>query len=307
MQVPPAVSNGVSPKATPPAYTGFTFQEFSAAPVPAWPAKVPGEPENGTPYPFSSPSLVASVRQKRRGRSIGCIVLYILLAITLVFVGLGGTLYVVGSHIAAANAANSKATSAAAMQLYRQVMSKHPTFVESLANPDTTTWTQWSQNSDCTVVKNDGLHVHSVDNEQFYYCEDFTSDYTDFAFQVRMQVLSGDKGGLVFRLDHSLHGFYSFVVSPTGSYAAWIVKPGASSASGLVSGTTRAVYPRTNQADTLAVIAKGDIFDLYINQQFVTQFQDATFKHGRVGALADDEGNPTEVVYTNEQFWALGS
>lgn len=189
------------------------------------------------------------------------------------------------------------------MRLYDQITSQRPAVEETLTNPQAATWVV---NAACTLTKNDGLHVYSSETNYFRYCEGFTNDYINFAFQVQMQVLSGDAGGLVFRVDDSSGSLYAFVVSPTGLYRVWILKPGTDHAEDLTMGTTQAVYPESVQADTLAVIAQGAIFDFYINRQFVTQVQDATLQRGYLGVLASDETQATEVVYTNEQIWDVG-
>lgn len=88
----PISSTSDSKEAISAGYAGFVFQEFSVPQVPTFPAQ-PGVPAAS---PLLSLSGV-SVAQKLGGRSTGYTVLSILLAITLIFVGLGIALYVIGS------------------------------------------------------------------------------------------------------------------------------------------------------------------------------------------------------------------
>ena len=78
---------------------------------------VPGAPYVAGPGalaypPFGVPG--APVQPKRRGRSAGCIVLYVLLAVLVVFVGPGVALFEIGSHALA----NVNTQKTAAMHLY---------------------------------------------------------------------------------------------------------------------------------------------------------------------------------------------
>ena len=305
---------------------GFAFQEFSTpfrlastlTPIP--PGVLPGY-AGVPPYPFQpggqgvyappvAPIAAIPPAPKRWGRSVGCIVLYAFLAIALLFAGLSVTLYEIGSHVLGNVQANSATTKTAAMQLYRQITSQPPAIQDPLTGSSSNLWQNFEASTYGCTLAQDGLHAHISDTNHFFYCLNTANFFANVAFQVQMQMLTGDAGGLVFRAstaaDDSSSSLYLFQVTSGGSYALYLDKDtNTSQVSRLASGTTRAMDAQSEQANTLTVIAQGHVFDLYINQQFVAQVQDATLATGAIGVLADDHARPTDVLYTNAKLWDL--
>jgi hypothetical protein len=313
----------------PPGYTGFGFQEFNTAPayapragvsgapgmVGAYPALPMPTPQGLVAYPpyampaagaypqYAAPGAPMPAQPARRGRSVGCIVLYALLAVLVIFVGLGVTVYQVGSHIGA----SVQAKQAAAMQLYQQVTSKQPDLAEPLTDSTPRNWYTYQGATYGCALQNDGLHVHTSDANRFIYCTDADSAVSNIAFQVQMQILSGDGGGLVFHENSDSQGLYAFELNQDGSYQVFISKDPSKQASDLTDGTTSAADLQSGATNTLTLIEQGPQCYFYVNGRFVVQVQDSTLQEGSAGVLAGDEGNATEVVYTNEKIWDLNS
>lgn len=311
-----------------PADADFTFQEFGTAPR-ARPLTGQGRPQAAasapyagtTPYPlpaapgmYPSPvapyPLPAAPSPKRRGRSVGCIVLYAFLAIALLFTGLGVGIHEIGSHVLGKAEARNDTTKATAMQLYQQVTSQRPTFQDPITDSSFNGWNTFEQTNYGCMLDTTGLRVHIKETDHFTYCTNTGYNFINIAFQIQMRFISGDAGGLVFRVtptaDGSTAGLYMFQVAPTGGYTLDLDKDtSAAKFSVLATGTTQAANFLGQQASTLTLIAKGAVFDLYINQQFVVQVQDATLTTGTVGVLANDGGDSTTILYTNAKVWDL--
>lgn len=304
----------------------FVFQEFGTPPR-AWPLTGRVQPQPGAPifappasagtasYPFmpATPGvypLPAAPSPKRRGRSVGCIVLYAFLAIVLLFTGLGIAIHEIGSHVLGNVETRSDTTKAAAMQLYQQVTSQQPTFQDTITDGAFSGWTAFERTNYGCTLDTTGLRAHIEEAGHFVYCTNNGYNFINIAFQIQIQFISGNAGGLVFRVastaDGSSKGFYLFQVTPAGSYTLDLDKDvAAAKFSVLATGITQAMNLPGRQTNTLTLIAKGTVFDLYINQQFVVQVQDATLTTGIVGVLADDHTGPATMLYTNAKVWDL--
>lgn len=63
----------------------------------------------------------------------------------------------------------------------------------------------------------------------------------------------------------------------------------------------------TFQGDSniLTVVARGSELYLFVNKQLVTEVSDNTYTFGQIGVFALDQGNITEVSFSNVQVWQL--
>lgn len=310
MQPPDVSSRDAGRMDAIPAMPDFAFQEFNSAPAALPPTPLPGVPGQGSMYPlpvppgqvayppFVVPGAPIPAQPKRRGRSMGCIILYIVLAFLLVFVGLGVGAYAVGSHFAAARQANQ----AAAMKLYQDVTSQAPTGSDTLTNSAQSLWD--TSNTGCNIEQ-DGLHVYINDAGHLTFCVDGRDTYANFAFQVQMSIVSGD-GGLIFRLDDTGYDLYAFQINTSGDYSVFLDNGPSARAKVLTSGFIQSSSLRSGQSSTITVIVKNTTFDFYLNQQLVVQEQDTTFQDsGYFGMIASDQNAPAEAVYTNAKIWDL--
>lgn len=332
-----------------PEEAGFVFQEFSGGPslpqqgeplrmapgfVPfvstpgfpgggpgfAPPGTVPGYPADvSSPFALSNqglylpPPVAAAPARKRRGRSVGCIVLYAFLAIVLLFTALTVGVYEIGSHVLGKANARYQAEEAAAMQLYQQVTSKTPTLQDSLTGNGSSldNWSFYDYPSYGCALDSQGLRAHISASGRFVYCTStIATTFKNVAFQIQMQIDHGDAGGLVFRVSSSADGstasLYIFQITPAGAYSLYLNKDTKKALfSSLATGTTQAMNTQHGAANTLMLIAEGQVFDLYVNQQFVIQLRDATLATGTVGMLADDRTNAADILYSNAKIWDL--
>lgn len=129
---------------------------------------------------------------------------------------------------------------------------------------------------------------------------------SDFTYEVQMTIVQGEEGGIVFR--YRTNGeqmfFYLFTINSQGDYHL-------DSFNDIVSFTTMpgrspAIKVGLNQSNLVAVVARGNTIEIYVNGQPVTGITDDTSSQGKIGVVVDGSANtPGEVVYSNARVWEL--
>jgi eukaryotic-like serine/threonine-protein kinase len=151
----------------------------------------------------------------------------------------------------------------------------------------------------------DGAYHASVSQPStLLFCPSRSSDFSDFTYQVQMTIISGDQGGIGFRVDTTQNPppLAYFRISTTGQY--WFdVYTGSPRT--LSSGLSPAIHMGLNQPNLLAVVARGSTIDLYINLIHIATVMDSSASHGQIGVIANDISNATEVVFSNARVWTL--
>jgi hypothetical protein len=139
------------------------------------------------------------------------------------------------------------------------------------------------------------------------YCLADATNFSNFAFEVQMQIGKGDAGGIIFRAENTNpNQYYAFYVGQDGTY--FLNRANGASYSVLSSGTSAAINQGLNQTNLVAVIAQGSSITLYVNHHQITDVADSTYSHGQLGFFASPQGNgghPTEVVFSNAKVWTL--
>ena len=140
----------------------------------------------------------------------------------------------------------------------------------------------------------------------FHACLALNTDYSNFVFQVQMTIVSGDAGGIIFRANQAKSTFYYFRVGQDGSYDLRVyVDPLIDHSRLLTSGMSSALHTGYDQANTLAVVARGNQLQFYANGQLMTTANDMTFSQGQIGVVAYNQGGLATVVYSNAEVWNL--
>ena len=147
-------------------------------------------------------------------------------------------------------------------------------------------------------------HVIMPQTGQFHYCTASATSFTDFVYQLQMTITRGDQGGILFRANGGQGNFYYFHISRKGLYGLDIYN-NRTFVRTLHGGFSAAINTALNAPNLLAIVAKGNTFDLYINLQHVASASDNTFSNGQIGVAADDEGDVTEVVFRLAKVWTF--
>jgi serine/threonine protein kinase len=173
---------------------------------------------------------------------------------------------------------------------------------------------QWQIYSDsatgnsCQFV---GGTYHVVDTPHFQgACFATATDYSNFTYQVEMTFVSAgqsfDAGGIAIR--GSGNNYYYFEVFESGRYA-FNGCIGNDCNHTLSQGLTQGIpsfHTGLNQPNTIAIVANGNGFDLYVNGQHIAgpvSDPNSISSHGMIGIYGVANDATTEVVYRNAKVW----
>ncbi len=131
-----------------------------------------------------------------------------------------------------------------------------------------------------------------------------TLPVSNFTFEVQMQIIQGNCGGIVFRDAPSGGHAYLFNVCTSGPRAGYYMLANLElpSSTVLTTGTSTAIHTGLNQPNVLATVVNGSTFDLYINHQKVARVDDSTNSQGQLAVFVNGAG---EIVFTNARVWEL--
>jgi hypothetical protein len=124
----------------------------------------------------------------------------------------------------------------------------------------------------------------------------------DFYLSVEAQRISGDEAqacyGLIFRAQKG--DYYTFVICDDQFYSIWIELE--NEAEILVHWTSSTTI-KPNKVNKLAVLAKGNHFDFFINNELVKSLDNTQFESGIVGLRADIyESNVNSATFEFDNF-----
>ena len=162
--------------------------------------------------------------------------------------------------------------------------------------------------ANCSFM-NGALHVVESNPHHFYYCVANKTNFSNFKFQAQMTILKGNAGGIIFRdigPENYYFRLYYFSIGQDGSYSLQrYVHAPANSFSQLAHDQSPFIKTGPGQTNLIAVVARGNNIDLYVNQQYLASVTDSTYSQGQIGLAAQSQGDPTEVAFSNAQVYAL--
>ena len=252
---------------------------------------LPPTPQSSWSTPPAMPSAPPAP-QRRRGLSRGMAVLLIVL--TVLVIG-GGVLI---SFLIGASPAQPDA--------YLRATSGNPTLDDPLSRQDSNVWDVTSSSGESCAFVAGAYHASELQQSNAIPCIAQMTHFSNFAYQVRMTMIRGDTGGMIFRATSSNSKYYYLSVSQDGSYE--IVKSVDATGNNdqvLLSGATQAFKTGLNQANLIAVVAQSSLLSLYVNKQYVASVSDSSYPSGEIGVLAQDGTHPTEVAYSDAHVWQL--
>ena len=149
-------------------------------------------------------------------------------------------------------------------------------------------------------------HVSETQSGYFNTCFAQNLQFTNFTYEVEMNISNGDAGGIVFRADSTKTKFYYLRFDQNGVFSLRLYVDGTGATSRLLkSGFSPDIAFSPNETNTIAVVARNETIDLYLNQQLLTSVTDSTYSQGQIGVTADDSTDPTEVIFTHAKVWKL--
>jgi hypothetical protein len=129
--------------------------------------------------------------------------------------------------------------------------------------------------------------------------------FGDLAFEIKMTVLKGNCGGIVFRDDAEGH-YYLFEVCPNGDYEVYLYfGQSGNDFETLQIGHSPTIKTGLNQSNLIAAVAIGQDIHLFINRQSISTLRDKSYSIGKIGFIADGSANATVVAYNNLKVWTF--
>jgi hypothetical protein len=166
-------------------------------------------------------------------------------------------------------------------------------------------WPQGTSADGACTFTTAGYQVNSPKTQFYYYCSSTSNTYSNFTFEVHLQIIKGDCGGLIFRADTNTGKLYLFEVCTNGSYNLYNYKDSSGTSSQLANASSPAIKSGLNQTNVLAVTAQGPTLTLYVNGQKITSVTNNAYSTGQVGMVADSFNNATGVLFSNARLWTF--
>jgi eukaryotic-like serine/threonine-protein kinase len=141
-------------------------------------------------------------------------------------------------------------------------------------------------------------------------CFAAATNFSNFTYQVEMTFVkagqSFDGGGIAIR--GSGNNYYYFEIFESGRYA-FATCAGNDCSHAVAEGLSQGIpsfHTGLNQPNTIAIVANGDSFTLYVNGERVAgPVSDTNFtsSHGMIGVYGEANDTTTEVVYKDAKVW----
>jgi hypothetical protein len=130
-------------------------------------------------------------------------------------------------------------------------------------------------------------------------CVAHQTKFSDMTFEVQMNLLSGNGGGILLRAGTSAS--YYLRISSNGLYTLFVcTETGTSCNKVLTSNFSGQITQGLHQSNTIAVVARGSRIELYINYERVDSVTDSTSSSGQIGFVAEAG---SEVVFSHVRVW----
>lgn len=136
------------------------------------------------------------------------------------------------------------------------------------------------------------------------YCLANNTNFRNFTYEIAMNTIQGNCGGIVFR-ENAPDEYYYFFICRNGRYALWMNSKTQGKI--LAQGTSTAVLTgEDNQMNTLAVVAIKLTMNLYVNRQLLVTVHDKTYSAGKIGtAVGAPDRGATECTFNDAKVWIL--
>jgi hypothetical protein len=173
-----------------------------------------------------------------------------------------------------------------------------------LDDPLTVNNGNWQVNAACQFIQ--GVYQISAGVTQGTRCFNNAVSFSDFVFEAQVQGGSDLEEALRFRFSNSDNTGYSFYIGKKGEYTFYIRNKDSDRAEILAGGTSEAIHTGPDQSNLMAVVARGNTFDLYVNRQFIRTVIDEknTFDHGTIGfGVRTPKNKPGEASFSNVKVW----
>ncbi|QBD78855.1 serine/threonine protein kinase [Ktedonosporobacter rubrisoli] len=166
-------------------------------------------------------------------------------------------------------------------------------------------WDNYNGNDEYCQFQDGAYRVQEARIQSLYNCVARNTDLSNFVFEIDMTFLAGDAGGIILRDDEVHSQDYHLILEADGSYD-FVLSPGPDIKTVLARDKLPAfLFHKGQQANRLAVVARQQKFDLYVNDQFITSVTDKSYSHGQIGVMADTTAHTTTLLFRNARVWQI--
>jgi hypothetical protein len=166
-------------------------------------------------------------------------------------------------------------------------------------------WDQGTNSNDATCqFTGNGLNVTQPKQGYFHGCIAHAADFTNFAYEVQMTMISGDYAGIIFCADTTRGTYYFFFIKPNGDYELRTLS-GSQFLSTLKRGTSSAIHTGLNATNLIAAVVQNGNINLYVNRTLVDSASDSNYTHGAIGVFTGNDVNTAETVFSDAKVWSL--
>jgi serine/threonine protein kinase len=218
-------------------------------------------------------------------------------------------------HAEAIATAAARASQPAPPNLYKQITSRPPDIADPLTQADNYGWwdaptTDTTRNAVYGCSFTQGAYYAYATPPDFSGCPAFGTNFSNLLYQVQITIVQGTTGGLQFRCNPLTGESYNFRISTDGTYIfekfVGSLTTGGYNHVTITSGTSTAIKQGLNQTNTLAVIARGSTFYLFINGQYIKSASDTRFQSGEIALYVDTGGaGAVKAYFHNAEVWKL--
>ncbi|HEX6481855.1 MAG TPA: serine/threonine-protein kinase [Ktedonobacteraceae bacterium] len=159
-----------------------------------------------------------------------------------------------------------------------------------------------TQYGTCSFI-NGAFHVVSPTSPYYHSCAAQNTNFSNFAYEVEVTIISGNCGAIIFRANVSLHQYYFFRICQDGSYQFLLYTQTGYATNTFIKDSSPYIHSGLGNLNLIAVVANNNTFALYINHQLINSVQDSTYSQGQIGLVADNDNSPTEVAFSNAKVW----
>jgi DnaJ C terminal domain len=205
--------------------------------------------------------------------------------------------------------AHTVATTTALQAIYTQATNANPTLIDPLRGQDGNNWDVSTTNGqgNCTFSGN-SYHATAHQSDYFYACFAATPKFSNFAYQVQMTIMQGDYGGIIFRADGATSKYYYLRIGKDGAYDLTASHDTSFTHDQLLKSGNAETIMKTgsNQTNMVAVVANGGNLYLYVNQKYLAQVNDNTYKSGQIGVFGGNFASKSaDAAFSNAQVWTI--
>ena len=244
------------------------------------------------------------LQQPARRRGSAVVIVLVMLAILVIIGGVGLVLLPVYLH---SNNVSSQVTPVSKSALrpdqspqtvYKSITSSPPVLIDPLTH---NTMMQWFGN--LPSYSAGGATLSADHLELISQCAAAYTDLNNFAVQVKMTIVHGDEGGLIFRYDSNTAHSGIFSLDTGGAFSMMITSNPFNT---LLHHPDAAIKAGLGQSNILTVIVEGQTVLLYVNDHYLGQVTNANIpRNGGIGLMAYDVADPTDVLFSNLRVWKL--